>query len=132
MAEVTFNRELGAAPAGITRFRQIRTSDGSNVTVGSYRSFAGDGSFPLSDVYEITFGATGTATITLSAGSFGTRGCRIYDASGVLKGSFESPKISRRSDTSVTYSVTSGDTATVYVDRSDRSPTEYRLTMAAA
>ena len=43
MAEITFNREAGAAPAGITRFRQFRTSDGSNVTVNSFRTFAGDG-----------------------------------------------------------------------------------------
>jgi hypothetical protein len=43
MAEVTFNRETGAAPEGITRFGQFRTSDGSNVTIGSYRTFAGDG-----------------------------------------------------------------------------------------
>ena len=56
MAEVTFNREAGAAPAGITRFRQFRTSDGSNVTVNSFRTFAGDGLYSIADVYEITFG----------------------------------------------------------------------------
>ena len=132
MAEVTFNRELGADPEGITRFRQTRTSDGSDVTIDDYRTFASDGSFPLADVYEITYGTSGTATITLAAGAFGTRGCRVYDSTGVLKGVFNSPKISRRSDTSVTYSVTSGDTATVYVDRSDRSATEYRLVVSAA
>ena len=35
MAEVTFNRELGAAPAGITRFGQYRSENGGNVTVNS-------------------------------------------------------------------------------------------------
>jgi hypothetical protein len=50
MAEVTFNRETGAAPEGITRFGQFRTSDGSNVTIGSYRTFAGDGGLGSADV----------------------------------------------------------------------------------
>ena len=63
MAEVTFNRETGAAPEGITRFGQFRTSDGSNVTIGNYRTFAGDGGLGLADVFTLTFGTTGTATI---------------------------------------------------------------------
>jgi len=46
VAETTFNRELGAAPAGITRFGQIRTNDGLDVTINSYRAFAGDGKLP--------------------------------------------------------------------------------------
>jgi hypothetical protein len=132
MAEVTFNREAGAAPAGITRFRQFRTTDGSNVTINSFRSFAGDGSYPLADVYEITFGTSGTASFSLAAGNFAARGYRIYDATGVLKGSAEAPKTSRRLSADLSFSVTSGDTATVYVDRSDRSSTEYRLTVTAA
>ena len=76
MAEVTFNREIGAAPEGITRFGQVRTSNGSNVTINNYRSFAGDGSFPLADVYQITYGTTGTATVTLTAEAFAVRGVR--------------------------------------------------------
>jgi len=132
MAEATFNRELGAAPAGITRFGQFRTDDGSNITIDSYRSFAGDGSIGLADVYDVTYGTNGTATITLSAGSFGVRGVAIYKADGTIAGEIESPKCSRRSDSTVTYTVTSGSTGTIYVLRSGRSESEYRLTGSAA
>jgi len=132
MAEVTFNRELGVAPEGITRFGQFRTSDGSNVTIDSFRTFAGDGSYPLADVYEITYGTTGTATITLTADAFAVRGVRVYKSDGTLAGEAIAPKISRRASSSFTYSVSTSDTATVYVDRTDRSATEYRVTMSAA
>lgn len=132
MAEVTFNRELGAAPEGITRFGQFRTSDGSNVTIGSFRTFAGDGSYPLADVYQVTYGTTGTATITLTADAFAVRGVRVYKSDGTLAGEAIAPKISRRVSSSFTYSVSTSDTATVYVDRTDRSATEYRVTMSAA
>lgn len=128
MAEATFNRELGAAPEGITRFGQFRTDDGSNITINSYRSFAGDGSIGLADVYSVTYGATGTATITLDAGAFGVRGVVIYASDGTVAGEIAYPKCSRRSSASVTYSVSSGGTGTVYVLRSGRSESEYRLT----
>lgn len=132
MAEVTFNRELGAAPEGITRFGQFRTSNGSNVTVDSFKTFEGDGSFPLADVYQITYGTSGTATITLTAEAFAVRGVRVYKADGTLAGEAKAPKLSRRASASFTYSVTNADTATVYVDRTDRSATEYRVTLSAA
>jgi hypothetical protein len=92
MAEATFNRELGAAPAGITRFGQLRTNDGLNVTVDSYRSFAADGNYGLADVYEITYGATGTATILLNAEAFGVAGIAVYKADGTLAGEVNAPK----------------------------------------
>ena len=82
MAQTTFNRELGAAPAGITRFGQIRTEDGSNVTVNSYRTFAGDGSFPLSDVYKVTYGSTGLVTYNLDAEAFAVSGITVIGADG--------------------------------------------------
>ena len=132
MAEATFNRELGATPAGITRFGQFRTDDGSNVTVDSYRSFAGDGSLGLADVYSLTYGSTGTATITLDPEAFGVSGVEIYKADGTLAGEVEAPKLSRRASASVSYSVSSSDTATVYVYRKGRSETEYRLQAAVA
>lgn len=127
MAEATFNRELGAAPAGITRFGQFRTGDGSNVTVDSYRSFAGDGGLGLADVYEVTYGSTGTALIQLDPEAFGVAGVAVYKPDGTLAGEFDAPKISRRASASLTYAVNSGDTATVYVYRSGRSETEYRI-----
>jgi len=132
MAEVTFNREIGAAPEGITRFGQIRTSDGNNVTVDSYRSYAAHGSLDIADVFELTYGTTGTATITLDAEAFAVDKVNVYEADGTLAGSAEAPKISRRDTSSFTYSVTSGDTASLFVFRSGRSETEYRVTIAAA
>lgn len=132
MAEVTFNRELGAAPEGITRFGQFRTSDGNNVTIGNYRSFAGDGGLGLADVFTLTFGTTGTATITLSSEAFAVRKVEVYKADGTVAGTAEAPKLSRRSSSSFTYSVNSSDTATLYVFRSGRSETEYRVTVTAA
>jgi len=132
MAEATFNRELGAAPAGISRFGQIRTDDGDNVTVSSYRAYAGDGSYPLADVFNITYGSTGTATLTLQGGAFGISDVRVIAADGTLAGEIEAPKISRRTDVSTTFSVTSGATASIYVDRTGRSESEYRMTIAVA
>lgn len=128
MAEATFNRELGTNPAGITRFGQIRTEDGSNVTIATgYRTFAADGKYSIADVYEITYGATGTFTVILSAGTVGVKGVRVIGSDGAVDGSVEAPKRTRRSTSGVAFSVTSGDTATIYVDRSDRSHTEYQL-----
>ena len=131
MAETTFNRELGAAPAGISRFGQIRTSDGLNVTVDSYRSFAGDGKYPLSDVYEITYGSSGTATFLL-AESFGITGFTVVGSDGVEDGTYTAPKTTRRLSGGIGISATSSDTATLYIHRSDRSASEYRLTMLVA
>lgn len=128
MAETTFNRELGAAPAGITRFGQVRTDDGLNVTIDSYRAFAGDGIYPLSDVFEITYGATGTGTFLL-AESFGITGFTVVGSDGVEDGTYTAPKTTRRTSGGIGISVSSGDTATLYIHRSDRSASEYRLTM---
>lgn len=132
MAEVTFNRELGAAPEGITRFGQIRTSNGNNVTINSYRSFAGDGSLSLADVFEVTFGTTGVATVTIQPEAFAVKGVAAYKADGTLGGSVEASKLSRRDFPSFAYNVNSGDTATIYVFRSGRSETEYYVTITAA
>jgi hypothetical protein len=132
MAEATFNRELGAAPAGITRFGQFRTDDGLNVTVDSYRSFAADGNYGLADVYEVTYGANGTATILLNAEAFGVSGIAVYKADGTLAGEVDAPKTSRRTGIGIGYTVTSGDTATVYVLRKGRSESEYRITALVA
>lgn len=131
MAETTFNRELGANPAGISRFGQIRTSDGLNVTVDSYRSFAGDGKYPLSDVYEITYGSSGTATFLLTE-SFGITGFTVVGSDGVEDGTYTAPKTTRRQSGGIGISATSSDTATLYIHRSDRSASEYRLTMLVA
>ena len=128
MAEATFNRELGAAPAGITRFGQFRTNDGLNVTVDSYRSFAADGNYGLADVYEITYGASGTATILLNAEAFGVAGIAVYKADGTLAGEVNAPKTSRRTGIGIAYNVTSADTTTVYILRKGRSESEYRVT----
>ena len=127
MSEATFNRELGANPAGITRFGQFRTDDGSNVTVDSYRTFAADGGLGLADVYEVTYGATGVATIYLDPQAFGVSGIAVYKADGSLAGEINAPKRTRRSGAGVAYNVSSSDTATVYVYRKGRSETEYRL-----
>ena len=132
MAEATFNRELGAAPTGITRFGQLLTDDGLNVTVNSYRSFAADGNYGLADVYELTYGSTGTATVLLNAEAFGVSGIAVYKADGSLAGEAKAPKTTRRTTAGVGYSVTSGDTATVYVLRKGRSESEYRLTALVA
>lgn len=131
MAETTFNRELGAAPAGITRFGQIRTNDGLDVTISSYRAFAGDGKYPLSDVFEITYGDNGTATFLL-AESFGVSGFTVVGSDGVEDGTYTAPKTTRRTSGGIGIPATSGDTATVYIHRSDRSASEYRLTMLVA
>jgi hypothetical protein len=132
MAEVTFNRETGVAPEGITRFGQFRTLNGNNVTIGNYRSFAGDGGLGLADVFSLTFGTSGTATITLDAEAFAVKKVEVYKADGTVAGTAEAPKITRRSSSSFTYSVTNGDTATLYVFRTGRSETEYRVTITAA
>lgn len=132
MAEVTFNRELGVNPEGITRFGQFRTSNGNNVTIGSYRSFAADGGLGLADVFELTFGTSGTATITLDAEAFAVSKVEVYKSDGTLAGTAEAPKITRRSASSFTYSVTNGATASLYIFRTGRSETEYRVTATAA
>ena len=132
MAEATFNRELGAAPTGITRFGQLLTDDGLNVTVNSYRSFAADGNYGLADVYELTYGSTGNATVLLNAESFGVSGIAVYKADGSLAGEVNAPKTTRRTGAGVGYPVTSGDTANVYVLRKGRSESEYRLTALVA
>ena len=132
MAEATFNRELGAAPTGITRFGQLLTDDGLNVTVNSYRSFAADGNYGLADVYELTYGSTGNATVLLNAESFGVSGIAVYKADGSLAGEVNAPKTTRRTGAGVGYPVTSGDTATVYVLRKGRSESEYLLTALVA
>ena len=132
MAEATFNRELGAAPTGITRFGQLLTDDGLNVTVNSYRSFAADGNYGLADVYELTYGSTGNATVLLNAEAFGVSGLAVYKADGSLVGEVNAPKTTRRTGAGVGYPVTSGDTATVYVLRKGRSESEYRLTALVA
>jgi hypothetical protein len=127
VAQTTFNRELGAAPTGITRFGQTRTEDGSNVTVSSYRTFAGDGSFPFSDVYELTYGSTGLVTFLLDAGAFAVSGFTVIDSNGVSKGTADAPKMTRRLSSGLSFSGSSGDTASLYVHRTDRSATEYRV-----
>jgi len=127
MAEATFNRELGAAPVGITRFGQLRTDNGLNVTVNSYRSFAGDGGLGLADVYEITYGATGVGTVALDAEAFGVSGFAVYKNDGTLVGEVDAPKMTRRSGAGIAYNVSSSETATVYVYRKGRSETEYRI-----
>jgi hypothetical protein len=132
MAEVTFNRETGVAPEGITRFGQFRTLDGNNVTIGNYRSFAGDGGLGLADVFSLTFGTSGTATITLDAEAFAVSKVEVYKADGTVAGTANAPKITRRSNSSFTYSVSNGETATLYVFRTGRSETEYRVTVTAA
>jgi len=132
MAEVTFNRELGVNPTpAITRFGQFRQQDASNVTITRYREYAADGSFPLADVYSITYGASGPCLFTLFAGAVGVRGFRVINSSGVEVVNVKSPKITRRQNVGATLTVSSGDTATLYVDRSSRSPATYRMTMVA-
>ena len=133
MAEATFNRELGAAPEGITRFRQYRSSDGGNVTIGSTTEDTSEGSNLRSDKYEVTSSVTGTGTVTLQAGSSSVR--RVYVMSGVdgsVLGEVDAPKISNRSDVSFTFSVGASIVNYLYVEKTDRSPCEYRVTYTAA
>ena len=131
MAEATFNRELGAAPAGITRFGQFRTDDGSNITIDSFREFAGDGAYGLSDVYSITYGVTGIATLTIQPEAFAIRKVIVLNQDGSIDAELDAPKISRNSSVSVDFNCTDTQTGTVYVVRSDRSATEYRVTLTA-
>ena len=133
MAETTFNRELGAAPAGITRFGQLRTEDGGNVTVDATREFASDGSYETADVFTVTSSATGTGTVTLFAGSKSVG--KVFILSGVNRsvlGEVDAPKISNRSDVSFTFSVGASIANYLYVTKTDRSPCEYRVTYTAA
>jgi len=67
----------------------------------------------------------------LTAEAFAVKGVRVFKSDGTLAGEAEAPKLTRRIDSSFTYSVTNNDTATVYVDRSARSSTEYRVTITA-
>jgi|TARA_R100000084_G_C4637599_1_gene141910 hypothetical protein len=133
VAETTFNRELGAAPAGITRFGQLRTDDGGNVTINATREFASDGSFETSDVFSVTSSATGTGTVTLFAGSKSVGKVFILSGTdGSVLGEVAAPKISNRSDVSFTFSVGADIENYLYVTKLDRSPCEYRVTYTAA
>ena len=69
--------------------------------------------------------------MTLTAEAFAVRGVRVFKSDGTLAGEAVAPKLTRRIDVSFTYSVTNNETATVYVDRSARSSTEYRVTITA-
>ena len=62
MAQVTFNRELGANPAGITRFAQYRTEDGGNVTVNSTVEDTSEGSEKRADKHGVTRGCAGCSS----------------------------------------------------------------------
>ena len=79
-------------------------------------------------MYEITYGASGTATILLNAEAFGVAGIAVYKADGTLAGEVNAPKTSRRTGIGIAYNVTSADTATVYILRKGRSESEYRVT----
>jgi len=92
------------------------------------RAFAGDGKYPLSDVFEITYGATGNAIILL-AESFGITGFTVVGSDGVEDGTYTAPKTTRRTSGGIGFSASSSDTATLYIHRSDRSASEYLLTM---
>jgi len=133
VAESTFNRELGASPEGITRFRQNRTSDGGNVTINSATLDTSEGSKKRADLYAVTSSVTGTGTVTLHAGAKDIKS--VYILSGVngeVLGSVDAPKISNRSDVSFTFSVGASIENYLYVEKTDRSPCEYRLTYTAA
>lgn len=133
MAEVTFNRELGAAPAGITRFGQYRSDDGGNVTVNSTLEDTSEGTFKRADKYGVTSSATGTGTVTLTAGSQAVK--RVFIMSGTdgsILGEVDSPKISNRTDVSFTFSVGASIENYLYVEKTDRSPCVYRVTYTAA
>ena len=133
MAQVTFNRELGANPAGITRFAQYRNEDGNNVTVNSTVENTSEGSEKRADKYGVTSSVTGTGTVTLQAGSQNVG--RIYIRSGVngsVLGEVNAPKISNRSDVSFTFDVGASLENFLYVEKTDRSPCVYRVTYTAA
>ena len=133
MAQVTFNRELGAAPAGITRFGQYRSEDGGNVTVNSTVEDTSEGTFKRSDKYGVTSSATGTGTVILQSGAQAVN--RVFIMSGVygsILGEVDSPKISNRTDVSFTFSVGASIENYLYVEKTDRSPCVYRVTYTAA
>lgn len=133
MAEVNFNREAGANPEGISRFRQYVSADGGNVTVNSTLEDTSEGSEGRADKYGVTSSATGTGTVTLQAGSSDVR--RVYIRSGIngdILGEVDAPKISNRTDVSFTFSVGASIENFLYVEKSDRSPCEYRVTYTAA
>ena len=133
MAQVTFNRELGAAPAGITRFGQYRSEDGGNVTVNSTVEDTSEGTFKRSDKYGVTSGVTGTGTVTLQAGSMSVK--RVFIMSGIdgsILGEVNSPKMSNRTDVSFEFSVGGSIENYLYVEKTDRSPCVYRVTYTAA
>ena len=133
MAQVTFNRELGANPAGITRFAQYRTEDGGNVTVNSTIEDTSEGSEKRADKHGVTSSVTGTGTVTLQAGSQNVG--RVYIRSGInggVLGEVHSPKISNRQDVSFTFSVGGSIENFLYVEKTDRSPCVYRGTYTAA
>ena len=133
MAEFNFNRELGANPEGITRFRQYRTDDGGNITVNSTTEDTSEGSEGRADLYAVTSTATGTGTVTLQAGSSAVS--RVYIRSGTdgsIMGEVKAPKISNRQDVSFTFSVGASIENYLYVEKTDRSPCVYHVTYTAA
>jgi len=111
---------------------QFRVEDSSDCTFDGYNGFTADGSFPLADRYNMIHVDTGTATYTLQPESFGVSGARILDANGTLLGELAAPQTSRRTSSSVSFSVSGGSTATLYVDKTARSPAIYRLVAAVA
>lgn len=132
MAQVTFNRELGAAPTGITRFSQYRSENGDNVTVNATLEDTSEGTFKRADRYTVTSSVTGTGTITLQAGSSSVK--RVFLMSGVdgsILGEVDSPKTSNRTDVSFTASVGASIANYLYVEKTDRSPCVYRVTYTA-
>lgn len=133
MAEFNFNRELGANPEGITRFRQNRSADGGNITINYTTEDTSEGSKGRADLYAVTSSATGTGTVTLQAGSSAVS--RVYirsGADGTVMGELNSPKISNRQDVSFTFSVGASVENYLYVEKTDRSPCVYRVTYTAA
>lgn len=133
MAEVTFNRELGAAPTGITRFQQYRSDDGGNVTVNNTVENTSEGTFKRADRHGVTSSTTGTGTVTLQAGSSAVK--RVFVMSGVdgtILGEVNAPKISNRTDVSFTFSVGASIENYLYIEKTDRSPCVYRVTYTAA
>jgi hypothetical protein len=133
MAQVTFNRELGAAPVGITRFSQYRSENGGNVVVNFTTEDTSEGFFKRADKYGVTSSATGTGTVTLQAGSMSVKRVFIMDGTdGSVLGEVAPPKTSNRLDVSFTFSVGASVENYLYVEKTDRSPCVYRVTYTAA
>ena len=76
---------------------------------------------------------TGTGTVTLFAGSEAVR--RVYILSGTdgsVLGEVAAPETSGRTDVSFTFSVGASIENYMYVEKTDRSPSVYRVTYTAA